>query len=135
MSLTITPLYAGIMALMLVVLSVRVVNIRRSLRVPIGDGGSRLLLRRIRAQANFAEYVPMTILLMALAELQGVPVWIIHLIGLMLLVGRIVHSSNISRESETIAIRVVGMVFTFNAVIFAALANIGFAIWFAFGGA
>ena len=127
MSLSITPFYAGVMALMFVILSVRVVNVRRKFRTAIGDGGSRLLMRRIRAHANFAEYVPMVLLLMAVAELQGAPVWAIHVIGLMLLVGRVVHASNISQESEKIPIRVIGMVFTFTALIIAALANIGLA--------
>ena len=64
----ITALYASLLAPLFILLSVRVIGARRSARVPVGDGGNTVLLRRMRVQANFAEYVPFALLLMALAE-------------------------------------------------------------------
>jgi len=65
----ITSTYAAILAIVFVVLSVRVVMQRCAVQVSLGDGGNLSLLRRQRAHANFAEYVPLALILMALTEL------------------------------------------------------------------
>ena len=124
--MTVTPVYAGLIALFFVFLSFRVIGQRRAVRVALGDGGDRLLMRRSRAHANFAEYVPLTILLMALAELQAHPAWTLHLMGTMLIAGRLTHAFALSREPEVLKLRVVGMSLTFIALITAALTNLGF---------
>ena len=54
----ITSLYSGIIGLLLVILSARVILTRRRLRISLGSGGDAVLERRIRAQGNLAEYVP-----------------------------------------------------------------------------
>ncbi len=120
----ITALYAGLLAPIFVFLSIRVIAVRRADRVAVGDGGNRLLLRRMRVQANFAEYVPLALLLMALAEGLATPFWLIHALGLALLVGRIVHAVGMSRETENFQFRVVGMVSTFTVLVAGAAACI-----------
>lgn len=122
--MTITPIYAGLVALLFVFLSFRVIRARRQSKVPLGDGGDRLLLRRLRAQGNLAEYAPMIIVLMALGELQDASGLLIHVIGLCLLGGRCIHAYGVSREPETYALRVTGMALTFTAMIMGALANL-----------
>lgn len=124
MTISITPLYAGVLALAFVALSIRVVALRRQARVALGDGGNRALQRRQRVHGNFAEYVPFALLLMALLELQSVPGWLIHTIGIALICGRAIHAYGVSQEPETIAIRAGGMVLTFTALIVGALANL-----------
>lgn len=123
--MSITPVYAGLAALLFVFLSARVIGARRTARVGLGDGGNRLLLRRQRAHGNFAEYVPLAIVLMALAELQGTPAPVLHLIGGLLIVGRLVHAYGLSREPEPSLTRVLGMGLTFVALVTAALVNLG----------
>ena len=59
---------------------------------------------------NFAEYVPLALILMALAELQGQPGWIIHLIGALLAVGRLAHAYGVSQAPQILKLRVLGMV-------------------------
>lgn len=61
---------AGLCGLVFLWLSLRVVMVRQSAKVSIGDGGDALLLSRIRAHANFAEYVPIILLLMLAIELS-----------------------------------------------------------------
>lgn len=107
----VTPLYAGLAALMLVALSLRVIQGRWRFQVAIGDGGSDELVRRMRAQGNFIEYTPLALLLMLLAELQGYPSWLLHLLGIALLGGRAVHAWALTAAS--IRGRVIGMVLTF----------------------
>ena len=109
-------LYAGLLGLMFLALSIRVIGGRRLARVGLGDGGDLGLQRRMRAQANFAEYVPIVLLLMLLAELQGVSAWILHGVGACLVFRRIAHAVSISRDPEPSGGRVVGMAFTFTAL-------------------
>lgn len=128
MIIAITPLYAAILALMFILLSLRVILLRREVRVALGDGGNSQLLRRQRVQGNFAEYVPFALVLMALAELQGAAAWTLHLIGVALLVGRIAHAAGVSRTPEPYRLRVAGMGLTFAALSIAAAANLVAAI-------
>jgi uncharacterized membrane protein YecN with MAPEG domain len=62
---------------------------------------------------NFAEYVPLTLLLLTFMEMQGRPSWWIHLLCLALIAGRLVHAYGVSQEQENILFRTVGMVTTF----------------------
>ena len=123
--MSITPLYAGLVALLFVLLSIRVIGARRNARIGLGDGGNRLLLRRQRAHANCAEYAPLAIVLMALAELQDTPALVLHLIGGLLILGRLLHAYGLSQEPEPLRLRVLGMTLTFAALISGALANLG----------
>jgi uncharacterized protein len=62
----ITAFYAALLAPLFILLAVRVIRQRRGARVAIGDGGDKLLLRRMRVHANFAEYVPFALVLMCM---------------------------------------------------------------------
>ena len=117
----ITALYAGLLAPLFVVLAVRVIALRRSARVAVGDGGDRELQRRMRVQANFAEYVAFALLLLALAEGLGSPGWMLHPLGLALLAGRLSHAWGMSQPREVFAFRVGGMMATFAVILLAAL--------------
>jgi uncharacterized membrane protein YecN with MAPEG domain len=123
--IAITPIYASLIALLFVLLSLRVIAARRQSRVPLGDGGDPILLRRLRAHGNFAEYAPLVIVLMALAELQGAAGITLHAIGALLIGGRLVHAFGVSQEPENYRLRVAGMALTFTALIMGALANLG----------
>ena len=123
--IAITPIYASLIALLFVLLSLRVIAARRQSRVPLGDGGDPILLRRLRAHGNFAEYAPLVIVLMALAELQGAAGIALHAIGALLIGGRLVHAFGVSQEPENYRLRVAGMALTFTALIMGALANLG----------
>jgi len=71
MTLSITPLYAALLALVFLVLSFRVIFVRRGERISLGDGENPALRARVRVHANFAEYTPLALLLMLMAELLG----------------------------------------------------------------
>ncbi len=118
---TIVPVYAAIFALMLVGLSLRVANTRREARVALGDGGKKLLQRRIRAQGNFTEYVPMALILLLFIEWQGWSRWLVHALCLVLLAARALHAYGVSQEPEDIRLRATGMATTAGVLIVAAL--------------
>ena len=117
----VTALYAGLLAPILVVLAVMVINRRRAARVAIGHGEDTLLLRRMRVHANFAEYVPLTLVLMGLAESLKTAPLLLHAVGITLLVGRLVHAYGVSQVNETLSYRVTGMLLTFTALIVGSL--------------
>lgn len=110
-----TALYAGLSALLLVVLSARVIAVRRELRIALGDGEDQRLALRIRAHANFIEYTPIALLLILLAELLGTAGWLIHALGLTLLFGRSTHAW--SMASGDLRARLAGMASTFAVLI------------------
>jgi uncharacterized membrane protein YecN with MAPEG domain len=128
----ITPVYAALTALLFVALGFRVIGARREARIGLGDGGNRILLRRIRAHGNFAEYAPMALILMALIELQAASSMVMHAMGVCLLTGRLIHAYGVSVEPENVRLRVTGMILTFSAILIGAFANLRFAV---FGGA
>lgn len=119
--MTISAFYAALLAALFLLLSIRVVGWRRMQRVELGDGENRELLRRIRVHANFAEYVPFTLLLMALAESMAPPRPLLHLVGMILVAGRVVHAYGLSQTPHILRYRAWGMVLTFAALGIAAL--------------
>lgn len=122
--MTVVPTYAALCGLLLILLSVRVIRQRRRSKVSLGDAGKPEMQRAMRVQANFAEYVPLALLLLALAELQGLDPLILHALGLLLLFGRLLHAFGVGREPENLRFRVAGMVMTFTAILAASLANL-----------
>ena len=114
-------LYAGLFGLMLIVLSLRVSFIRREARVALGDGDEEILLRRIRAHGNFIEFVPITLLLLALSEHLGLGSLFVHLLGIALVVARAAHAFGISQPDETFAFRMFGTTVTLIVLCIAAL--------------
>ena len=116
----IVPVYSAVLALMYIALSARVIQIRRSAKVAIGTRGNVRLERATRVHANFAEYVPFALLLAAFVEMQSRPAWLIHLLCLVLLVGRVIHAYGVSQEHENYRLRTAGMATTF--AVFAVIA-------------
>ena len=88
---SITSAYLGILALLYLVLGLQVSRLRRGNRVLFGDGDNRELRSAIRAHANFAEYVPIIVLMVALLEISGLPALRVHLLMGTLLVARLMH--------------------------------------------
>lgn len=117
----ITALYAGLLGLLLVVLSLRVIIVRYKSRTALGDAGDERLRRRIRVQGNFAEYAPLAILLIAINEHLGMVSWGVHALGAALVLGRCSHAFGVSQHPETLAFRQAGMVTTFTVIIIASL--------------
>ena len=117
----VTTLYAGLLGLFYVALAANVIRTRVALQVNLGDGGQEILQRRIRAHGNFAEYVPLALLLLAFLESGGRPDWVIHGLGGLLLAGRLAHAYALSSSSRRPAARVGGMVATLSVIASAAL--------------
>jgi uncharacterized protein len=124
MPLRVTALYAALLAGLFLVLAMRVIGARRRYRLALGTS-HRLVERAARAHGNFAEYVPLALLLLALAEGLGLPGWALHALGTVLLAGRLVHAWGIGREPEVMRWRSLGMGFTLTAIGATAAALLG----------
>ncbi|KEJ89337.1 eicosanoid and glutathione metabolism membrane protein [Sulfitobacter donghicola DSW-25 = KCTC 12864 = JCM 14565] len=129
MPLAITPLYAGLLALIFIVLSVLVIRERFAVKSSVGDGGDQGLIKRMRIHANFAEYAPLGLILMLCAELQGAPAVAVHAMGASLLLGRFLHAVGMSRTPQIIALRQAGILLTFAMLTLSALTLIGHSIF------
>jgi len=121
-------LWAGLHLFLLLVLSVLVTRQRRKHRVALGDGGVPELAQAIRAFGNATEYVPTALIGLAVLALAGAPPLLIHLIGVVLFAGRVLHAFGLSRSSEASMPRAIGVLATWIAYIAAAAALMFYAI-------
>lgn len=134
MQSSVVLLYAGLHALLLIVLSWNVVRLRQRHEVGIGTGSVQALERAVRVQGNFCEYVPLALLLLALIEFgSNVPVWILHALGLALLAGRVAHAAGLTRSAGASRARVVGTLLTWIVLVLGAGVAVAAAL-FSLGG-
>ena len=116
MGLFITPIYAALLGLIFVVLSIKTIIIRRQNKVAVGDGNNLLLQRAMHVHANFAEYTPIAIILVGFVEGLKYNLIIVHILLTAFLLGRIIHAYGLSKIDEDFRFRVFGMVLTFNVI-------------------
>ncbi len=113
----ITPLYAALIALIFVVLSVRTLFLRRRLGIAIGTGEDQKLTRAMRVHSNFAEYVPLALILFYFLEVEtDADLWI-HVLCVSLIIGRLLHAYGVSQVEENYRFRVAGMILTLGCLI------------------
>lgn len=121
----IVPFYASLLAALYIFLSVRVIRIRRQERIAVGEGGNMRLRRAIRVHANFAEYVPLALILVAFVEMQQSTALLVHALCLSLVIGRVIHAYGVSQEKEDYTLRVAAMALTFATIGGSALRLLG----------
>ncbi len=88
---TITAFYLAVLALLYVALSLQVIRLRRMNRAAFGDSGNVALRSAIRAHAHFAEYVPITTLMIGFLEASGASALRVHVLMGALVVARLLH--------------------------------------------
>ncbi len=120
--LAITPIYAGILALLYLFLAASVIRQRFRRRISVGDGGDATFMRTMRAHGNLAEYVPITLILMAFAELLGTGGLVLHAIGAFLLIGRLSHGWCFLFAAHNLKVRIAGMALTLSSIVIGAIA-------------
>lgn len=116
--LPITSLFAAAFAIALVALSFPISLRRLKVGDMIGDSADEALHRRIRAQGNFIEYVPLGVVTLGLVEAHAGPAWLVVAIGTTLVLGRVLHAVGMLAVSGPV--RGFGMIFTYLALLSAA---------------
>jgi uncharacterized membrane protein YecN with MAPEG domain len=131
----ITIIYAALLGLLYVGLTLFVVHGRWTYKIGLGDGNNSAMQRRIRMHGNFAEYVPLALILLLLIDYAEYPGIIVHGLGIALVVGRIAHAVGIHESPNFTIQRFIGMVLTLGMILvssilllwkFVALEMIGF---------
>lgn len=112
-------LWSGLLILLLVILSVRVIMARQKHRVILGDGGVPAVALACRIFGNAAEYIPVGIGALVALTLLGLPAYAVHAVGGTLFLGRVLHASGLTAGKPTPG-RLGGMALTFLALVVAA---------------
>lgn len=121
----IVPAYAAVLALVFVALSFRTLGLRRSKGIAIGTADDPELTRAMRVHSNFAEYVPIALILLFFLESRTNGTTLIHILCALLIVGRVVHAYGVSQAEENFRFRVTGMVLTLGTIISASIRLLG----------
>lgn len=124
MNLTITALYGSLLAIVFLFLSFNIIRLRFKLKVGVGDGGERQLTKSVRIHGNFSEYIPLALILLGCYELTGASSLWLHILGISLLIGRILHAIGLSKSIGTSIPRIVGMISTFIVLLILSVVNI-----------
>lgn len=119
MKLQITLVIAAAAAILNIWLAVRVGRVRTANKVSVGDGGDEAVIRRMRAHANYTEYTPFFLILLAAIELAiGYSIWL-WAVAILYILGRIAHAFGMDGASK---LRSAGIIITM-------LVLLGMAIW------
>jgi hypothetical protein len=87
----------------------------------MGHGGNPVMERLIRVHGNFAEYVPLALLLLAFMEMQRHSIYIIHVLCIVLILARIIHAVGVTPVNENFPMRVLGVLGTFAVLVVSAI--------------
>ena len=130
MPLPITALYAGLLTIFALFLSFRAGGFRGKTGISLlyGDPVNWELVERVRAHQNFVEYVPLVVILMGIIEVGGGSAWVLHGIGILLIIARAAHMVGLKQGNIGHPGRAIGAGGTALISLVAAL----YAIWLAF---
>lgn len=107
--------YAALLGALMIVLSLRISLARMRSGISLGWGDDPILKARVRAFGNFAEWAPMALVLLVLAEAAGAPPVVLHAGGAALLIGRLLHPLQLDGRLFT-PLRFAGMVATYASI-------------------
>ncbi|WP_336365621.1 MAPEG family protein [Marinobacter sp. C2H3] len=126
MIVPVTGVFAAVIGLLLLVLSAQVVRFRLKFGKGLGVNDDLDFQAAVRAHANLVEYAPLGLLMLAIAEVNGVASGLVYWTGMALVVGRILHAwGMIKGRGGPHKARMVGILLTWLAILAAALLLLG----------
>lgn len=128
LTLPITALYGGILGLLALILSIRITVMRARTKIVLQDGGNQDMVAAVRCFGNFAEYVPLALILIAVLEINGASATTLHALGAALVAGRVIHPFGLDANKPITIGRVVGQSLTWGVVL-AASARLLAMVW------
>lgn len=128
MTIAVTLLYAGLMGLLLMLLALTVTY--HWVRVT-GEGQSsdQVMRRAERVLGSFVEFAPLSLLLMALLEIRGAPHEVLHGLGILLSLSRLLHAYAMNQVKGAAVLRAIGAQGTYIVL---AIGSLGCIYYFAF---
>ena len=129
MQVTVTVTYTLILVGFMLILAFRIIDLRGSPVTKFLHSENRTvdeetLYRAVRAHGNLIEYAPLFLILMLIAELNGLSSTYLHLSGSIFTVGRFMHGIVFSFMKPNLMLRVGGMILTFTGFIVLIIATI-----------
>jgi uncharacterized membrane protein YecN with MAPEG domain len=116
-SLPITSITALLASIIILLLTLKVIRLRRRDGIVLGDNNDRIMTKAIRGHANAVEQVPIALVVMGLAELQGGNAILLTLGAICLIVGRCLHGVYFAHHGTHWRLRFIGMWLTLIAQI------------------
>lgn len=116
--------YAIVLALLIVWLSLNVIKIRRHHQIRYGDGGNAMLEVARAAHANATEYIPISLILLFALEYNHGYLWLVHGFGIVIVIGRVLHARGLL--ADRLKLRILGMQLTLLSLIGLSVANLFF---------
>jgi uncharacterized membrane protein YecN with MAPEG domain len=122
---SVTTLAASLLGLIYVVLSLQVIAGRFSGKVDLGDTGNTRhpLFVAVRSHANFAEYVPLSLLLIGLLEVRTGPSLLVKGLAAALVLARLMHPFGMRMKAPN-PFRAGGVVITLSVILISGLGNL-----------
>ncbi|WP_316013222.1 MAPEG family protein [Roseobacter sp. HKCCA0434] len=120
--------YAGLNGLVFLWLFVRVMQVRRAEKVWMGDAGNKRLIRAQRGQGNFVEIVPFALIQMTLMSALDTPVFVLHLFGIALTLGRVLHARHFTQNDAPGWQRMYGTILSLTVILLGSLGLIAHAL-------
>ena len=120
-----TAIYCSLLAIWLLVLSVRVIGLRGNPAfafIAQGKGDKELLNRAIRAQGNLIEYAPIMLFILFFLEASGIPELVVRILGDGFLLGRLMHGTAMGFMRSNMPLRVGGTALTLLPLLAGAIA-------------
>ncbi len=121
----ITALYAALLSLLMCKLAFNVIKARRVNKIKYGDGNVSELQIARTAHSNAVDYIPISLILLFILEYNDCNLWFIHLAGISLITGRLIHCKGIL--TENLKGRILGMQITFFTIYALAALNLIYA--------
>lgn len=96
----VTSLYAAILAVIYIMLTVNTILTRKKHWQALGNGDNFEVLRAIRAHGNFMEYTPLFLIMLILTEMNNLSAFFVHLLGVVFVIGRLIHAYSILKSEQ-----------------------------------
>jgi len=123
----ISAIYASLSAFLISWLSLNVIKTRKRNKIRYGDGGNEELQIAKAAHSNACEYIPIALLLLFALEYNKASIWVIHILGVAFIVGRLIHAHGLLSENPKG--RALGMQITIFTIIGLAIFNFIYLPW------
>ena len=117
MVFTITPIYAALLGLLFIILRTIVTIERAKSGISILTQDNMVLAEKVRRFGNFIETVPFVIILMAFVESFSAPTMVLHLIGSLLLISRLLHPIGLDHTKGAHPLRIASGMATLVSVL------------------
>ena len=122
MQIDITITYTIVLIVFMLILAFRIIDLRGSPVTKFLHPDDRVvdedtLYRAVRAHGNLIEYAPLFLILMLIAELNGLSSLYLHISGIIFTAGRFMHGLVFSFMKPNMILRVGGMILTFTGFI------------------